>query len=191
MNQPIPHDFQGSVYNPAYPGELEAVFHRSESDDEVLDRLLPVLGYLIKCDYCFLYLRHPQRHYSCITHHWKKTNDYSTVADVSWHPEDRKLLESPLFRAALAAEHSVFIDNIDAEQTNLRSVDPLIQGEQALAQGHIIKDSQLWGILRVGIFKRPRSWMQFDRSMIIHSVQRLVPSVINHVSTHALDHTSA
>lgn len=59
MNTPTSQSFQYSVYNPAYPRELEAVFHRAESDEDVLSQLLPALGYLLKCDYCLLYLRHP------------------------------------------------------------------------------------------------------------------------------------
>ncbi|MEM1251914.1 MAG: hypothetical protein AAGI69_05735 [Cyanobacteria bacterium P01_H01_bin.21] len=104
------------------------------------------------------------------------------MVDNSWHPENKKLLNSPLFKTALAADHSIFVEDVDTEYRNLRAADPLMHGEKSLAQGHIIKDSQLWGILRVGIVNRPRSWMQFDRSMIIHSTQRLVPHVINHVS---------
>lgn len=182
MDLSTSHDFQGAVYNPAYPGELEAVFHRSLSDKEVLDQLLPVLGYLIKCDYCLLYLCHPKQNYSKITHYWEKTDGSLTMIEDSWHIEDKKLRNSPLFRTALAADHSVFVEDVDSNYQNLQAVDPLLRGEKALAQGHIIKDSQLWGILRVGIFARSRSWMQFDRSMIIHSVQRLVPHVINYVT---------
>ncbi|MGD1856575.1 MAG: hypothetical protein ACFB2W_20235 [Leptolyngbyaceae cyanobacterium] len=179
--KPPTHDFQGSVYNPAYPGELEAIFHRSESDADVLNQLLPVLGYLIKCDYCLLYLRHPRQRYSRITHYWEKTNDHPVIVEDSWHPEDKNLLDSPLFNAALAAEHSVFIENVDDGYKNLHNTDPLVREEQAIAQGHIVKDDQLWGILRVGILDRPRLWMQFDHSLIIHSAQRLVPNVINYV----------
>lgn len=183
MNPTIFHDFQGSVYNPAYPGELEAVFHRSDSDEDVLDQVLPMLGYLIKCDYCFLYLRHPQQHLSRMTHYWEKNYSHSEMLENSWHLEDKQLLRSPLFKSALAAELSVFMENINAEyRDGLRDTDPLMREEHALAQGHIIKGYQLWGILRVGILDRPRSWMQFDRSLITHSVQRLVPNVINYVT---------
>lgn len=183
MNLSKSHDLPGTVYNPAYPGELEAVFHRAENDKDVLDQILPVLGYLIKCDYCFFYLRHPQYQQSRITHYWEKKHSHLGRIESSWHSEDKKLLHSPLFKAALAAEHSVFVENIDAEYRNeLKGVDPLMREEQALVQGHIVKNNQLWGILRVGILDRPRSWMQFDHSLIIHSVQRLVPYVISFVT---------
>ncbi|MEM9804120.1 MAG: GAF domain-containing protein [Cyanobacteria bacterium P01_D01_bin.56] len=185
MNTPTSQSFQYSVYNPAYPRELEAVFHRAESDEDVLSQLLPALGYLLKCDYCLLYLRHPDCDRSKVTHYWEK-HYHPRVVEDSWHREDTCLLSrSWLFNAALSAEHSVFIDDVDVDYKELLSSDPLLRGERALVQGHIIKNNQLWGVLRVGVFDRPRSWKQFDRSLIIHSVQRLVPHAISYVQAMA------
>ncbi|MGD1949312.1 MAG: hypothetical protein ACFB14_06665 [Leptolyngbyaceae cyanobacterium] len=173
--------FQGAVYNPAYPGELEAIFRNDYSDDGLLHQLLPVLGSLLKCDCCFLYLRHPHRHHSRVTHYWAASDRYPSLVEANWHPESKQLLESPLFSAAIAAENSVFIDNVEAEYTGLREMDSLVREEYSLAQGHVLKENHLWGVIRVCVFERSRTWMQFDRSLVMHSVQRLLPSVINYV----------
>lgn len=85
----------------------------------------------------------------------------------------------------MAAEHSVFIENVEAEGKTLRTIDPFVRDEQALVQGHISKRDQLWGILRICVFDRPRPWIQFDHSLIIHTVQKLVPTVISYVEAKA------
>lgn len=183
MNPPVSDNFQGSVYNPAYPGELESIFLRSKSDQEVLDKILPTLGDLLKVDYCFLYLRHPQQKKSKITHYWQKANCRPPMVESNWHSEDEKLMDSSLFKAAINAEHSVFVSDVNAEYKALKDADIFMGDEQSLVQGHILKRGQLWGILRVCVLGHSRQWMQFDRSLIIHSVQRLVPHVINCVDT--------
>ena len=185
MNLSQKRQFQGAVYNPAYPGELEAIFHKANSDEQLLSQLLPVLGNLLKCDCCFLYLRHPQHRFGKISHYWATSDQYASIVEPDWHSEPEALLDSPLFEAAIATEHSVFVENVDTEYTNLRKIDPFIRTEQSIAQGHIIKQDQLWGILRVCIFERTRNWMQFDRSLIIHSIQRLQPTVINYMEAAA------
>lgn len=185
MTTPDSKETLNFVYNPSYPGRLEAVFHHAASEDMLLTQLLAVLGDLLQCDCCFFYLRHPQRHQSKITHYWSKSSQYPTLIDERWHLKDKRLANSDLFSAALSMEHSAFINNIDAESANLRATDPFIRNEQALVQGHIFNKDQLWGILRACVFQRPRSWMQFDRSMIIHSVQKLVPHVINYIEAEA------
>lgn len=172
---------RSSIYNPAYPRELESVFHRSENA-QVLDRILPVLGELLQVDYCFLYLRHPQQEKGMITHRWQKAKRYPTMVEDSWHVEDEKLMDSPLFKAAIKAEHSVFVNDVQAEYEDLKDTDAFTRDEQALVQGRILKQEQLWGILRVCVSNNSRQWMQFDRSLIIHSIQRLVPHVISYVN---------
>ena len=183
MNLYRKKQFQGVVYNPAYPGELEAIFHAGHSDDRLLQQLLPTLGGLLKCDCCFLYLRHPHRQHSRITHYWAASERYPSLIETNWHPESKQLLRSPLFSAAIAAEHSLFINDVEAEYTDVRPLDLLVREERSLAQGHILKENNLWGVLRVCVFRRPRPWMQFDRSLIIHSVQRLLPTVISYVDS--------
>ncbi|MBE9065445.1 hypothetical protein IQ260_02125 [Leptolyngbya cf. ectocarpi LEGE 11479] len=120
-----------------------------------------------------------------MTHYWARSDRYSALLDDSWHFDDQRLADSPLFASAMATEYSVFIENVDAKSETLRTVDPFVRGEQALVQGHISKRGQLWGILRICVFDRPRPWMQFDHSLIIHTVQKLVPTVINYVETKA------
>lgn len=178
--------FQGAVYNPAYPGELEAIFHKANSDEELLSQVLPVLGNLLKCDCCFLYLRHPQHQFGKISHYWTASDQYPDMVEPDWHSEPEALLDSPLFEAAIATEHSVFVKNIDTEYASLRDIDPFIRTERSIAQGHIVKQDQLWGILRVCTFKRTRNWMQFDRSLIIHSIQRLQSTVVNYMEQAAV-----
>ncbi|MEM9803657.1 MAG: GAF domain-containing protein [Cyanobacteria bacterium P01_D01_bin.56] len=191
MNLSQKRQFQGAVYNPAYPGELEAIFHQANSNNEQLSQVLAVLGSLLKCDCCFLYLRNPQGSVGKITHCWTASEQYSDRVEADWHTEPKTLLDSSLLEAAIATEHSVFVENIDIEYPDARNTDRLLGTEQALAQGHIVKQDQLWGILRVCVFERSRTWMQFDRSLVIHSVQRLLPVVINYVEASTSEQDSA
>lgn len=103
--------FQGAVYNPAYPGALEAVFRSDFSEADLLGQLLPVLGDLLKCESCFLYLHHPRQNLYRVTHTWSAAEHFPVPVQGDWHKERSNYRASPLLGAALDAEHSVFVDS--------------------------------------------------------------------------------
>lgn len=177
-----------SVYNPSFPRNLERLFQDLHSPTELFPKLLPVLGDLIKCDRCYLYLRHPDSRQGQIVECWRQTSDCPDLTDDHWQVEQPADLEEqdPTFAAALREEHALFVEDIttaDADLINLALEQS--RGPRAFVQGHILRDHQLWGLIRAEVFDKPRPWMQFDRSILIHTTQRLVPNVVNYVIDHA------
>ncbi|MBE9077902.1 GAF domain-containing protein [Romeria aff. gracilis LEGE 07310] len=177
-----------SVYNPSFPRNLERLFQDLRTPEELFPKLLPVLGDLIKCDRCYLYVRHPDSRQGRVVQCWRQTPDRPDLTDDQWQVEQPATLEEqdPTFAAALRDEHALFVEDITAADADW--INPALErsrGAQAFIQGHILKDHQLWGIIRAEVFDKPRPWMQFDRSIMIHTTQRLVPDVVNYVIDHA------
>ncbi|NEP16436.1 MAG: GAF domain-containing protein [Leptolyngbya sp. SIO4C1] len=177
------------LYNPTFPTELEQLFHQAATPERLFAELMPTLGELLKCDRCFLYLRDPQTRYGRVTHCWRRSDTYPDVSDPDWQQEEPSELEAqdPLFAAALRAENSIFVEDVetaDSDTLNLE-FEQRVFGHRALVHAHITKDDQLWGILQPCVFERPRPWIMFDRSIIIHTTQKLVPFVREYVQQHS------
>ena len=50
-------------------------------------------------------------------------------------------------------------------------------GQKALIQAHITLGQDLWGIIQVAQFSRPRPWTKFDRSIMFQIVDKIAPLV--------------
>lgn len=94
--------------------------------------------------------------------------------------------EDPMFAAALATKPSIFVEDIETAPPDVlsRDFERNCMKHRSLVHAHIAQDGQLWGILQPCLFEQPRSWSEFDRSVIHGLVDRLRPIVVKYVQTH-------
>ncbi|MFE4104798.1 GAF domain-containing protein [Almyronema epifaneia] len=181
--------------NPAYPPELEALLSPQRDPAELFTELLPTLGKLLACDRCFLYLRHPESRLGQVPFCWRRSDAFADLTDTHWKPEDPTQLEQqdPLFAAALRGEHSIFIEDVETANAAVVNLEFERQnfGHRSLVHAHLWSHGQLWGILQPCNFTRPRPWQELDKSVIIHTVQKITPLAVKYVKTHCPAATSA
>jgi len=148
--------------------------------------LLPALGEVLQCDRCFLYLRHPQTRMGKVVGCWRRCLQYPDVTDADWKPEPASLAqEDPLFAAALRAEPSIFVEDVetaDPEVVN-RAFERQHFGHRALIHAHLCQQEQLWGILQPCVFEQPRRWSAGDRAVIAELERRLPGLAVAYVQT--------
>ncbi|MFE4106959.1 GAF domain-containing protein [Almyronema epifaneia] len=159
--------------------------------DEIFAEALPVLGQLLQCDRCFLYLRHPQKRLAKVAYCWCRTSAFPDLAESSWQPENPEQLEAqdPLFAAALAGGSDIFIADIETASSdliNLAYEHQFFPGQRSLAHIHLHRQGQLWGILEAAMFHHQRGWTEFDRSLLGFSREQMMPLAIAYVKKHCL-----
>lgn len=162
---------------------------RSDCDPmATFETLLPLLGELLSCDRCFLYVRHPQTRIAQMPACWQRSSCFPDLSDLIWKREDPNQLEvqDPLVAAALACKPNIYIDDIEtASPTAINLAYEREQfGHRALAHIHLIYQDQLWGILEPCVFDSPRQWTDFDRTVLAYVREQLSPLVADYVVAH-------
>ncbi|MCU0570898.1 MAG: GAF domain-containing protein [Oculatellaceae cyanobacterium Prado106] len=165
------------------PQSLAEILTADRPPEAILQDILPALGTVLECDRCFIHVRHPatrlHRHFC-----WRRREDIPDTSTAGWIREEPWEQEDPMFAAALRGEPSIFVADVE-------TVDPAIAnpefekklGHRALVHAHLCEDGQLWAILQPAVFDQPRTWSDFDRSVIEQMVERLKPMVLAYVQS--------
>lgn len=180
----------------ALPEVLEKILATDSKPDAVFSALLPALGEVLHCDApqelagrpsvhrCFLYLRNPQTNIGKIPYCWLRSDEYPDVTDSEWKKEPESLPnEDPLFAAALRAEPSVFVEDVETADPQVvnRDFEQKNFGHRALIHAHLCQDGLLWGILQPCVFGQPRVWTEFDRFVIAQIEKKITPLAVTYV----------
>ncbi len=172
------------MMNKGLPAVL-AEFLNSESKPEaVFVALLPALGEVLQCDRCFLYLRSPYTHVGNIAYCWRRSPQYPDVTTTEWTKEPESLpSEDPMFAAALRAEESIFVEDVETASPKLVNLafEQKHFGHRALIHAHLCFDGLLWGVLQPCVFDQPRVWTDVNRSIVALVTEKLTPLAIAYV----------
>ncbi|AWM32781.1 GAF domain-containing protein [Hymenobacter nivis] len=146
---------------------------------EALPRALALVGPHLRADRCFLYVRDPAQGRGRIAFAWCLD---AAVPDPrhDWQDDTGDLpKQDPLFRAALAARPSVFVDDVFAAGPEVlnQEFERTIFGHRALVHAHLVDHGQLWGILQPCVFGHPRHWSAADRAYLDAAVPLFLPVV--------------
>jgi GAF domain-containing protein len=165
---------------------IQTLIDHQHDPDAVLSTVVSTVGQTLECDRCFLYLRYPDTRIGKITHCWLRSHQYPNLTDPDWKPEPENLpAEDPLFAAALRAEPSVFVE--DVETADPRIVNLAFEqknfGHRALVHAHLRQEGMLWGILQPCVFEQPRIWTEADRQFMTQMEQIITPIAISLVQT--------
>lgn len=167
------------------PGALENSLTANDPE-AIFAALLPALGGVLQCDRCFLYLRHPETRIGKVVGSWRRSPKYPDVTDRDWKPEPASLAqEDPLFAAALRAEPSIFVEDVETADPKVvnQAFEHQTFGHRALIHAHLRQQGQLWGILQPCVFEQPRRWSAEDRALIGALERRLTASAVAYVQT--------
>ena len=184
------------------PPPLDRVFANTENLPLFFDRLTIGIVELLKCDRCQIYLRDPQFRTCQIIHCYCARPEIPNTAERQKRTESYYLpLQDPFFAAALNRESFIFIEDMTRIEIDFSSSSPEADcigdgthhspsrqgdrhywqqnylGQKALIQAHITLGQDLWGIIQVAQFSRPRPWTKFDRSIMFQIVDKIAPLV--------------
>ncbi len=165
------------------PHSLETVFTQFEQPEAVFNALLPTLCEVLQADRCFLHLRNPHtRMYRSFC--WRRSPAFLDISTEGWQPETQWELEDPMFAAALRADPSIFVEDIETASPTVlnREFERKYLGHRALIHAHVVQDNLLWAILQPCLMAVPRQWSEFDRSTVQAVVERLNPLVLAYVN---------
>lgn len=146
-------------------------------------RVLSVLGQTLSCDRIFLYVRSPQHHIGRVSFCWRSRSDIPEIYNAQWIRESSELVkQDPLFAAALRAEPTRFIEDINTADPEVVNAHFEAQnfGHRALVHAHL-QDAQLWGILQPCVFHQARHWSADDRAVIFQAIHCLTSPVMQYV----------
>ncbi|WP_375416854.1 GAF domain-containing protein [uncultured Hymenobacter sp.] len=151
---------------------------------ERLQAALDLVGSHLRADRCFLYVRDPARGRGRIALVWRLDE---AVPDPrhDWQDDTGELpKEDPLFRAALAARPSVFVDDVSEAGPEVlnQEFERRTFGHRALVHAHITEGDALWGILQPCVFGHPRHWTADERAYLEDSLLLLLPVVQEYVA---------
>ena len=158
------------------PAPLDVIFADTKDLPVFFDRLMMGIVELLQCDRCYLYLRDPQFHYCQIPHCYCVHPEIPNLAEPQKQTESYYLSKiDPLLAAALNCEPNIFIEDMTQafKDRDCHDWQQNYFGQQALIQAHICLGSELWGIIQVAQFKRPRPWTRFDRNIIATIVDKI------------------
>ncbi|GAB2467359.1 hypothetical protein GCM10011375_31630 [Hymenobacter qilianensis] len=163
--------------------ELAAALATNTPPAERLQRALDLVGPHLLVDRCFLYVRDPSQGRGRIAFVWRKN---ATVPDPrhDWQNDTGDLpQEDPLFRAALAARPSVYVEDVTQAGPDVLNQDfeRRTFGHRALVHAHITEQQQLWGILQPCVFGAPRPWTPADREYIEAAIPLLLPVIQDYI----------
>ncbi|UOQ75716.1 GAF domain-containing protein [Hymenobacter sp. 5516J-16] len=150
---------------------------------EALQRALNLIGPHLRADRCFLYVRDPTQARGRIALVWRLDE---AVPDPrhDWQDDTGELpKQDPLFRAALAARPSVYVEDVHEAGPEVlnQEFERRTFGHRALVHAHITYNGQLWGILQPCVFGHPRHWTAAERDYLDAAVPLLLPVVQEYV----------
>jgi len=160
--------------------ELHAVLAATELPAaERLQSALDLIGPHLRADRCFLYVRNPEQERGRIAFVWRLDE---AVPDPrhDWQDDTGELpKEDPLFRAALAAQPSVYVEDVDAAGPEVlnQEFERRTFGHRALVHAHLTENGHLWGILQPCLFGHPRHWTPAEHEYLDAAGPLLLPVV--------------
>jgi len=159
--------------------ELAALLAAGTPPAETLQNALNLVGPHLRADRCFLYVRNPDQGRGRIAFVWRLDE---AVPDPrhDWQDDTSNLpKEDPLFRAALAAQPSVYVDDVTEAGPDVlnQEFERRTFGHRALVHAHITNNGQLWGILQPCVFGHPRHWTAAEREYLDAAVPLFLPVV--------------
>jgi len=159
--------------------ELAAVLAASTPPAEALQHALDLVGPQVRADRCFLYVRDPAQGRGRIAFVWRLDE---AVPDPrhDWQDDTGDLpKQDPLFRAALAARPSVYVDDVTEAGPEVlnQEFERSTFGHRALVHAHITDGRQLWGILQPCVFGHPHHWTAAEREYLDAAAPLLLPSI--------------
>ena len=88
-----------------------------------------------------------------------------------------------MFAAAVRAEPSIYIDDVETASPKVLSQDFEKQnfGHRALIHAHLCHENELWGVLQPCVFSNPRTWTQKEQLAIEQIVQAVTPIEIDYI----------
>jgi hypothetical protein len=163
------------------PPELEAVFATHSEPEAVFVALLPQICEVLQTDRCFLQVRQPEKRLYRIFC-WRRSPQFPDLATATWQPEEPWEKEDPMFAAALRADPSIFIEDVETAGSEVLDVDFELKnfGHRALIHAHICQNGVLHGILQPCLFGHPRVWSEGDRATIAQVIDRVKPFVVGY-----------
>jgi GAF domain-containing protein len=160
--------------------ELAAVLTTDAPPAGRLQRALDLVGPHLRADRCFLYVRDPGQGRGRIAFVWR-LNEAIPDPRHDWQDDTGDLpKEDPLFRAALAARPSVYVDDVAQAGPEVlnQEFERRTFGHRALVHAHITDDQgQLWGILQPCMFNHPRHWTAAEREYLAVAVPLFLPVI--------------
>ncbi len=171
-------------------GQLSEASPHSQNWEQAMDDLLATLGQRLRCDRIFLYLRNPDSQLGRVPFCWRAAASVPRIYDPQWKLEPPSLTdEDPMFAAALKAQPSIFVDDVETASPDVlnRDFERTTFGHRALIHAHLCSGQQLWGILQACVFDAPREWSQGDRQLIEQAVTGLTPLALAYVQAHHPD----
>jgi GAF domain-containing protein len=168
------------------PDRLQPILQSQAPPEHVFALLLPVLGRILSCDRCFLYLRDPHTKLGKVPFCWRRISTIPEVFDIDWKLEPDSLIDDPLFMAALEAKPSVFVEDVETADPKIvnRRFEQENFGHRALIHAHLCENGLLWGILQPCIFGKPRVWTEIDHAVMSQVEQSITPLAIAYVIAH-------
>lgn len=156
-----------------------------ESATATITSLLEQVGTHLQADRCFLYVRDPAVGQGRIAFCWRK-NDVVPNPIHDWQADTTDLPEQdPLFRAALACQPSVFVEDVETATPNVlnREFERQTFGHRALIHAHITAEEQLWGILQPCVFGQPRFWTPQERAWVVAMLPQFLPLIQEYIGS--------
>ncbi|RSK34626.1 GAF domain-containing protein [Hymenobacter metallilatus] len=158
---------------------VQAALAQATSDEAGIAEVLRLVGEYLRADRCFLYVRDPALGRGRIAFSWRRT---AAVSDPrhDWQDDTTDLpRQDPLFRAALAARPSVYVQDVETAPPTVlnRAFEHETFGHRALIHAHITHNGQLWGILQPCVFGHPRTWTPTEQAAVESVLPELVPII--------------
>jgi GAF domain-containing protein len=164
--------------------DIQNILETYSDPDEIFNRILPVVGEVLQCDRCFLYLRNPQTKLGKVGYCWRRNEDIPDMREPEWKLEPEWLpQEDPLFSAALRTAPSIYVEDVETASPEVlnKKFERENFGHRALIHAHLCQDNQLWGILQPCVFGQQRVWSNSDRAFISQLGRKLTPLAIAYV----------
>ncbi|MBW4564687.1 MAG: GAF domain-containing protein [Mojavia pulchra JT2-VF2] len=171
---------------------VQSILEKNSDPDAIFTAILPVVGEVLQCDRCFLYLRNPQTKFGQIGYCWRRNQDIPDMREPEWKLEPAWLPQvDPLFAAALQTAPSIYVEDVETASPEVLNKDFEREhfGHRALIHAHLCQDQQLWGILQPCVFGQQRTWSESDRTFITQLENKLAPLAVAYVKG-ATDYSS-
>ncbi len=159
--------------------ELAAALAASAPPTATLQNALDLVGPHLRADRCFLYVRDPAQGRGRIAFVWR-LDDAVPDPRHDWQDDTGDLpRQDPLFRAALAAQPSVFVDDVTEAGPDVlnQEFERSTFGHRALVHAHITDHGQLWGILQPCVFGHPHHWTAAEREYLAAATPLFLPII--------------
>jgi GAF domain-containing protein len=170
--------------NLVLPETVQEILDRYSDPDAIFTAILPLIGEVLQCDRCFLYLRNPQTKLAKVAYCWRRNPEIPDITDLHWRLDPESLpQEDPLFAAALRNDPSVYVEDIETASPEVvnQEFERQYMGHRALIHAHLCHNHQLWGILQPAVFGRTRVWLECDRAFVTQLENKLTPLAVTYV----------